>query len=326
MRTNPLTMSAAAILLAAMASTFALPPIGGASAGGAPQGQKGPKAKGAPPDLEKEILKQIKEAYRAPFEVHQDVLDDLRRSYKPGSNSRETSMIKALQRLYLLTPKQEPAMLQEIRRAIDKPSAENEKRLFDEIVKLPKLPEGTVPASVQLMQAVKTFEKFDQDGNGKLSSAEMSEDLRTRRGRWDADRDGAISPEEYWAYYQDRLRTLSEDVAAGKIDLGLKRGGPVIPLEEDKRPIMYRAGKLPKMLPPWFEKLDTDNDGQISFFEWRKARKDLKEFAAADRNADGLITPEETLRYLAQQEAVTALSAAESTTPKIAEKKGKKKK
>lgn len=284
------------------------------------------KGKGPPLDLDKEILKQIKEAYKAPHEVPQDVLDDLRRSYKPGSSSRETSILKALQRLYLLTAQEEAAMLQDVRKAIEKPSAENEKRLFEEISKLLRMPEGTVPAPVQRTQAQKTFDKLDADGNGKLSSAEMPENLRTGLGRWDTNADGAISSEEYWAYYQGRLRSLSDDVASGKIELGLKRGGPVIPLEEEKRPIMYRAGKLPANLPPWFAKLDRDNDGQVSLFEWRKAGKNLKDFAAVDRNADGLVTAEETLRYLAQQEAAPARSSSESSAGTFTEKKAKKKK
>ena len=63
----------------------------------------------------------------------------------------------------------------------------------------------------------------------------------------------------------------------------------------DKRPTVYRAGKLPKDLPKWFAELDTDNDGQVAMHEWRKGGKDLDEFREWDRNDDGFITVEEVL-------------------------------
>src|SRR5207248_7408241 len=65
----------------------------------------------------------------------------------------------------------------------------------------------------------------------------------------------------------------------------------------EKRPVVYRAGKLPKDLPKWFVELDQDGDGQISLAEWRRAGKSLEEFAKYDRNEDGLLTPAEVLRY-----------------------------
>ncbi len=67
----------------------------------------------------------------------------------------------------------------------------------------------------------------------------------------------------------------------------------------DERVVVYRAGKLPKGLPDWFEKLDTDRDGQVSLAEWRADGKSLEEFKAMDLNDDGLLTPEEVLQYLA---------------------------
>ena len=73
------------------------------------------------------------------------------------------------------------------------------------------------------------------------------------------------------------------------------------PPEEEKRPVVYRAGKLPKELPPWFAQLDEDKDGQVGLYEWKKAGRLLNEFQAIDLNGDGFITVEEALRYVKAQ-------------------------
>src|SRR6476661_8820701 len=65
------------------------------------------KSPAGPPDEEKEILKEIKEAYKAPFEVHEDVLKELRRQYEQPTPQREEKIFKELRRLYDLTPQQE---------------------------------------------------------------------------------------------------------------------------------------------------------------------------------------------------------------------------
>jgi Ca2+-binding EF-hand superfamily protein len=54
----------------------------------------------------------------------------------------------------------------------------------------------------------------------------------------------------------------------------------------------------PEGLPAWFKELDTDQDGQISFAEWRRAGKKLDEFRKYDLNNDGFITPDEVLRVV----------------------------
>lgn len=66
---------------------------------------------------------------------------------------------------------------------------------------------------------------------------------------------------------------------------------------EEEKPVAMRYGKLPKNLPSWFEDLDTDKNGQIEMFEWRKDRRDMKEFTDMDLNGDGLITADEYLRF-----------------------------
>ncbi len=44
--------------------------------------------------------------------------------------------------------------------------------------------------------------------------------------------------------------------------------------------------------------LDTDRDGQIALYEWRRAGRPMAEFVEMDLNADGLLPPDEYLRYV----------------------------
>jgi hypothetical protein len=54
-------------------------------------------------------------------------------------------------------------------------------------------------------------------------------------------------------------------------------------------------------LPAWFEQLDTNQDGQVSLYEWRVSGRPIAEFLCMDRNDDGFLTAEEVLRYEARR-------------------------
>jgi len=97
-----------------------------------------------PLDEDREILREIREAYKAPFEVHQDVLKDLRRLYQEPSEQRQSRILRELRRLYVLTPQREESILREIRRACDRQSPDQEERFFTKIASLEKLPEGAL--------------------------------------------------------------------------------------------------------------------------------------------------------------------------------------
>ena len=88
--------------------------------------------------------------------------------------------------------------------------------------------------------------------------------------------------------------------------------------ELERRPVLYRAGNLPPGLPDWFEKIDKDKDGQVDLGEWRLAGKEIAEFRKMDLNNDGLLTPDEVLRYLATPPKVQASEGNTSSTGGVA--------
>ena len=153
------------------------------------------------------------------------------------------------------------------------------------------------PADVDA-QAKELFARLDTDKDGSLSLTEMETARRSglssiydARDRWDANKNGSIDLAEFTAYYKDSIARR-----------GSWNGQPApeAPPEEDKRPVVYRVGKLPpelKTVAPWFEALDKDKDGQVGLYEWKSAGREIKEFLAMDANADGFVTVEELLRH-----------------------------
>jgi hypothetical protein len=93
--------------------------------------------------------------------------------------------------------------------------------------------------------------------------------------------------------------------------MGGPGGRPEKKETEEEKPVAMRYGKLPKDLPSWFEELDTDKDGQVSLYEWRKAKRDTAEFLDMDLNGDGLITADEYLRFARQRTITEKVDAYE---------------
>lgn len=148
------------------------------------------------------------------------------------------------------------------------------------------------------------FKQSDKNGDGLLSADEMSDALKSEREKWDTNKDGFIDLTEYKAYTSARFQQRQDE--RGKSDGGPPGpngdfpplpGGTEQPEEPDQRPVVYRAGKLPKELPSWFVELDTDVDGQVGLYEWVKAGRPIDEFRSMDTNDDSFLTPEEALRY-----------------------------
>src|SRR5262249_41067867 len=155
-------------------------------------------------------------------------------------------------------------------------------------------------------QAREQFDAIDTNKDGKLSREELQTAQRNRvRGsrvvdsfdQYDKNKDGSIDFEEYKQYVKDRA---NRNRGGGDSNNPAAAARP----EEGKRPLVYRIGKLPKDLPPWFTQLDTDLDGQVGLYEWKKAGKEVAEFLAMDINGDGFVTVEELLRWQKAQKKV----------------------
>ncbi|HEX4590037.1 MAG TPA: hypothetical protein VH120_08925 [Gemmataceae bacterium] len=116
--------------------------------------------------------------------------------------------------------------------------------------------------------------------------------------------------------YAEFARGLADRAVTKQVEIGIKSAEHVPPtptppgasppdgapgIEDDARPVVYRPGRQPAGLPDWFVRLDTDHDGQVGLYEWKVSGRSMEEFAAIDRNDDGLITAEEMLGYLAHQ-------------------------
>jgi hypothetical protein len=146
-------------------------------------------------------------------------------------------------------------------------------------------------------EADKMFKHLDRDSDGYLTDAEIPATMRAELRRWDTNGDGRIDPQEYRGYFPHRLEQLHKDLLDGA-----NRPPPTLVIPEnqlDERPKVMRAGKLLPGLPRWFAEFDTDQDGQVALFEWRRAGLPLDEFTNLDLNDDGFLVPDEVLRLLA---------------------------
>ncbi len=202
------------------------------------------------PDETNAMVKAVQEAYKAPYEVDKSIRAEMQKQYQNPTADREQKILREVRRLYVTTPEQEARIVQELHSAYDVQSADQEGRVFAEIGRMGTLPVGTVPMSVQGTQAEKLFKKLDANRDGVLSDDELPANLAANLAKWDANHDGAIDAQEYWAYYQASLKTVSEKVASGEIAIKLPNGAtlpkpqPATPPEEQPLQV-YRAGKLP---------------------------------------------------------------------------------
>jgi Ca2+-binding EF-hand superfamily protein len=163
------------------------------------------------------------------------------------------------------------------------------------------------------------FRRYDKNGDGVLNYDEMPDALKAEKDKWDTNKDGLIDLKEFKEYMKGRIDQVRADWAAANPGAAQSSGGaggampslptaPDLPLDDEPKRIVYRAGNLPKELPPWFAQLDTDHDGQIGLYEWKKSGRELSEFQKIDRNGDGFLTVEEVLRWQADQNKANGIT------------------
>jgi hypothetical protein len=157
------------------------------------------------------------------------------------------------------------------------------------------------PPADPLAGVDKVFRELDRDRSGFLEPEEWPERLRPVAARFDRDRDGRIHPDEYRDYFGGRVL----DTIEFGPEPPPEPTAPPRPPAEAPRPIRY--GQLPNGLPQWFVDLDFDRDAQIALSEWRKTAQPLDEFFAMDVNGDGLLPPDEYLRFVRDRRAAELL-------------------
>jgi hypothetical protein len=148
---------------------------------------------------------------------------------------------------------------------------------------------GGSPADYVANMAESEFRRRDQNADGVLNFDEMTESLRAERDKWDTNKDGMIDMAEYKPYFQARI----QQIMGGETGSGPEAKSASV--EEERKVVVYRAGKLPKELPSWFAELDTNQDAQVALYEWKHSGRSLQEFESLDRNGDGFLTVDEVL-------------------------------
>jgi len=168
------------------------------------------------------------------------------------------------------------------------------------------------------------FKSLDKNGDGLLEYEELPEELQRERETWDNNpKDGFISLDEFKAYQAARAANRPSAQAAANGANGTNdprdpddpdaQPEPQRKPVEPTRPMVYRAGKLPKDLPEWFARLDRqgDNDGQVGLYEWVGDKRSIDEFREMDLNGDGFLTVEEYHQWKTKLAAKKAASGDE---------------
>jgi len=171
-------------------------------------------------------------------------------------------------------------------------------------------PGGEMPQEWLDRRSESTFRQHDQNGDGLLQLNEMPENLKPAWEKYDANKDGAVSLEEFRGYMKDRMQMREQERkdAAANVTVTTDALPPAaapshsppaqVPEDSNQRPTVYRFGNLPSDMPGWFAEMDSDKDGQVGLYEWVKASRPVVEFRTMDRNEDALLTIDELIGFV----------------------------
>jgi hypothetical protein len=157
-------------------------------------------------------------------------------------------------------------------------------------------------------ESEKLFRGLDRDGSGALDQSEWTDGLTAGAAQTDRNRDGRIDPAEYRAYLDGRLAVAAQ---AAESQETARKGGNQTPDPRAAPPpttaptpsapaasIAPRREEKVSAVPAWFLALDTDRDGQVGLYEWKRGGLPLDQFAEMDQNGDGLLPLDEFRRFV----------------------------
>lgn len=143
--------------------------------------------------------------------------------------------------------------------------------------------------------------RLDENGNGRLDEEEISDRIRPMIEARGLDPTGGISFEEF-----ENARDQMRSEFGGGDDGGRRRGfgggdegGRGYSRDGDRNNDRSNTEKKPQPrvtfdLPASHAAADTDHDGQLGMYEWRRWNgHSLREFFELDANSDGFVTPRE---------------------------------
>ncbi len=276
-----------------------------ASLDGRSQFKEGGKDKG-PASAEAKLFKDMQKAYEKLSKLG------------PGDEDKAIQEMQKLHdKLYRPPPSEEERYFKDMKKAYDqayKPPPDDEEKALKELKKYLEQAARSGADAAESARALSSgaaalFSYFDQNADGILNTDEMSQGLRSQLSWWDRNGDGLIGRKEYEEYLQARLQQMLAGKGPPATPPGLVP--EAMPPEEEPRPTVYRAGKLPPDLPSWFQEYDSDGDGQITLYEWRTTSgRPLDVFRELDRNGDGFLTIPEVLFWQRESGERAALKLA----------------
>jgi len=129
---------------------------------------------------------------------------------------------------------------------------------------------------------------MDQNGDGKITSAEHASGVKQMFSKMDADKDGQVTAAEMDATHESMMKDKGHATARTE-------GGPTEEKMADKKAYdSTGTGKsMPKMMSSEqkIAKMDTNNDGKLSAAEYNGGAKQM--FSQMDKDGDGALTAQE---------------------------------